>query len=56
MGGTPRPGAGPRARDVYGVKHTFLPQLRLSLLDSSHNHITHTSRRQSVQPRTDTLD
>src|SRR5437763_10494205 len=36
--------------------HDLLPQLRLPLFDSRHNHVSHTSSRQSVQTRADTLD
>lgn len=36
--------------------HDLLSQLRLSLLDGGHNHISNTTSRQSIQTRTDTLD
>jgi hypothetical protein len=35
---------------------TFLPQLRLPLLDRSHDHITDTRSGKSVESCTDTLD
>lgn len=36
--------------------HDLLSQLGLSLFDSGHDHVTHTSSGQTVQARTDTLD
>lgn len=37
-------------------RHDLLSQLRLSLLDSRHNHVTDTTSWQTVETRTDTLD
>lgn len=34
----------------------LLPQVRLSLLDSGHNHVTNASRRKPVQAPLDSLD
>jgi hypothetical protein len=36
--------------------HDLLPQLRLSLLDGSHDHVSSTTGRQTVKTRTNTLD
>lgn len=36
--------------------HNLLPELRLSLLDGGHDHVTHTSTGQTVQTGSDTLD
>jgi hypothetical protein len=37
-------------------RHNFLSQLRLSLLNCSHNHIANTASRESVETSTNTLD
>jgi hypothetical protein len=37
-------------------RHDLLSQLRLSLLDGGHDHVTNTSGGQTVQAGTDTLD
>lgn len=37
-------------------RQDLLPEVRLPLLDSGHNHVTNTSRWQSVQTTLDTLD
>lgn len=48
---------GRRKSDVEAnVRRTLLSQLWLSLLDRSHDHVTRTGGRQSVQSSTDTLD
>ena len=36
--------------------HDLLPQLRLSLLDGRHDHVTDTTGRETVKTRSDTLD
>jgi hypothetical protein len=36
--------------------HDLLPQLRLSLLDGGHDHVSRTTSRQTVKTRTNTLD
>jgi len=36
--------------------HDLLPELRLSLLDGGHDHVTGTTSGQAVKARTDTLD
>nr|GMD62911.1 hypothetical protein Iba_chr12bCG9930 [Ipomoea batatas] len=37
-------------------RHDLLPKIRLSLLNGSHHHITHASRRQTVEAALDALD
>jgi hypothetical protein len=37
-------------------RHDLLPQLRLSLLDSRHDHVSRTTGRQTVKTRTNALD